>query len=112
MLNGVLTWESGSIRFYDCPVELAHALYDACAEYAYSLHFTLIDDHIAKLGEMRGSGRIGRGDFIRFLQLLQAHGIRHLIAKRARGRRLPFATMIQDGVLAGWWHVDIAHVLP
>lgn len=111
-LYGVLTWEVGTARFYRCAdEEEARRLCESRAEFPVEFHVMHLTPITAVLSAALSQVRLNKTFIHMAARLLWEHGFRHAYMERAKGRRMPYGVLIDDGPLAGLWYLDLAPIV-
>lgn len=107
MLYGAVVDDAKVLRLYDCGSESeAQLMRDARAPWVVSLRMKWVTRETVVLDLMRAEVELSKRDVLHVAKLLRDLGVRHALAERAEGRRIPFARRIDDGPLAGLWHLE------
>ena len=67
--------------------------------------FTPLSDNVVKISGMLG--KMTRAHLRLLFEVLLDKGWSVVYAHRLQGRKLPMASLMEDGDFAGWWRIDL-----
>lgn len=109
MMHGILAWEAGTIRLYECKAENeAAAIFARMGDFDGVMQVLAISASTALLRGALTTKPLGGAGIKSVAKQLHLGGFDYALMECGPERRIPYAQLQTNGPLAGLWLLDLA----